>query len=208
MATRRCGYCRDYNHRADKCTVMSNQIAAVRAHVYGERMAIHDILTRNGYGVGCILEGPDGVVYTIRSLRDSLRSPVSNYVEWRNIKYQKSVRSTLKSVSGIRHHNGDAGDLIRYDHQSHLYIYMNPLNDLNGYNYGVISLGKLSDPPNNPLINREFDYYNNRHVKVLSPSSDTDMTEQDFMESFRLHERLGKDDRGYGKIVLPLKPTT
>lgn len=210
MNSRRCGYCRSGNHRSDKCNEKINQITAVRRHFYHERAALHKIMIDNGMGVGSMLQMYNGELCVVRSLRDSFDTWNNSFLEWRNIKYQKSVRAFLRSYSGINHSPDVSVDhsFVRYDPYSHFYIVCSPINDLSSNVYGTVCMSALPNPPpENAYVKKQMNdlYYRERSVKILSPSDETDIVDREFFNKpFRIHERLGKDKAGNSLLVDPI----
>lgn len=212
MSERRCGYCRSGNHRADKCEILKGQRYAIQRHQYGEKVALHQLMLRNGIGVGAILDFAHGddkpQVHVIRSMKENFNHYNNNFLEYRPIKYQKSVRSVLKSYTGINHSPEQKdNDFVRWDHQLAFYVIASPMDNLRETNYGIIALCKLQHPPlDNPWHSEaRNNYYAERSAKILSPSDETDIDEREyFSEPFIIHTRLGKDSRGYGIKVNPL----
>lgn len=209
MAYRACGYCRVAGHRSDRCTVRLNQIEAMRRHVYAEKVALHRILLDNGYGVGAIIQSNGDSPMVIRSLKETFLNHNNIFIEYRNIKYRKSVRSYLKSYSGVNHSPDFVdGDFTRFENMGHLYILASPLDDLSDTNYGIIAISRLDKKPeSNPHASVLDSYYSQRSVNLLAPSNETDIDERAlFMEPFRIHERLGTVN-GRAKIVTPMPPS-
>lgn len=205
---RNCGYCRESGHRADKCRIKEEQIISIRLHLYNERAALHNIMLENGLGVGAIIRPPGQEPHVIRSVADSLKAYANHFIEWYNIKYERSVRSSLKSYSGINHNPQFINNkYVRFNNQTGFYIVCSPLSNLANDTYAVISFCALANPPlNNPqsMLDKNS-YYGSRSCEILSPSDSTDVDNNMFMEQFRLHSRLGKSRDGYGVAVMPLQ---
>lgn len=201
-----CGYCRGFGHRSNKCEVKNEQITAVRKHVYLEKVALHKLLLKNGLGVGAILGGDRHSPHVIRSLKEIFLDYNNSFVDFSNVKYKKSVRSYLKSYTGIRHHDMSPATSetgwLRYTDMSYLYLICSPLDNLAHSTYEVFSLSDLKYPPSHGATSG---YYAGSSINVLDPSEETDINEtDDFYKKFALHIRLGETPEGRTLFVDPI----
>lgn len=211
MGGKLCGYCRELGHNARVCHHKAAQILGIRRHVAGERRALHDLLVLNGYGVGAILQtttyGGKQEQYVITTMNDVVTDNFENMVDWRIHKYRKSVRSSLRSWTGVNHlgHEAD-GYFITFHNADRVYLSCRALNDMSRKAYAMVYLSKL---PNPPLWTKDVKpgFYAAEHTEVICPSHDSDVDPSLYLRPYRLHERLGKDDRGYGITVNPVMPT-
>lgn len=209
MSDRLCGYCRQGGHTANKCELKNGQIHDILAHAAGERKYMHDLLLRNGYGIGAILRAKSDYtgeekIYVIRS-HENLFMYVSMY-DQRNIKYEKGVRVTLNSASRVRHSmRVTNGHFLRYYHLDRLLIPCSPIDDLASSTFCNVAIGMLAHRPDNYRAGYESDYYSRRHANIECPSDETDIDERAYMSPIYIPERLGKSPSGDRKLMTPIK---
>lgn len=212
MSSRLCGYCRETGHNASKCERKQWQIDSILRHAAGERKAFHDLMLRNGIGLGTILRHTDyGATssreYVVTSMKDIITERFDALTEYRIHKYKKSTKVTLRSWTGINHiaHEPD-GFYINMQHVDRIYLTARPLDDMSSNIYLMLYVSKLDHRPEWASRVDYSRYYSAEPAQILCASSDTDMTDEDFLHPVRIAERLGKDQRGYGLMLKPYFP--
>lgn len=186
MSDRLCGYCRKPGHVKGKCDVRLLQIETLRKHIGSQRKLAQQILLANGIGVGAIVAGYD--YWTGEEHPCIVPSLQINqeYIDWRNVKYKKQVRSTV-SVYGIDIPENKLDGLIRYIPKNKITVPVYKMSDMSCTMTAYFSLDRLPVQIVRPA-KTGWDYH--RHSEVISPSSDTDVTDEYLLEQFALNERL------------------
>ena len=209
MGDRQCGYCREYNHNQSVCRVRLSQIEAVRRHVGGERLRQVQLLIASGYGSGAIVEAydyhsGDYVNCIISDPNECIHSYFGNYLEYRNVKYKKTVRTILKSASGYYPETPNGcDDLIRYQHVAYININVMPLHDMSRNITASICITTLDRSLLHPTLkdyNRPL-YSWDRPSKLLSPSNDGQPDMGRVLRDFQSHDRLDKKVHGWKPIA-------
>lgn len=201
MSDRLCGYCRGLGHNASKCNKRLDQIEIIRRHVGSQRKLAQEILLANGVGPGAIVEGMDA--WTGETV-PCLVSSIQNYeslTEYQNIKYKKTVRSTLIFLGDEVPESSH--DLVRYRKRAKISILAYTLADPSKSLTATFLLDKLQNPIVKlfPHTYRGWEY--NKHSEVLSSTADTEVDMEDIMMPFQIHERLSLKKEG-ANIVTPI----
>ncbi len=166
MSERRCGYCRDYGHTANKCVAKESLRQAIAHHVLNERRRQSEILTAAGFGVGAIIcDGNDeSKLFLIENHNHTTRR--NDLFDYRQVKYSKEVRITLQSFTGELH--GPKENLLNVN--------------INNRNYTLISatyMGNMTEAEcfeitrdQVGLTNSVYGYSWYSKCKLVSPSYD------------------------------------
>lgn len=208
--SRHCGYCREIGHTSNICRQRLGQIDAIRYHASRERKAVHDMLLRNGLGIGAIIRqkyyGDAGKECVITSLKDSVIEGWDNLVEYSIVKYRKSVRSRLRSWTGIQH--ADTTDLVSYVNVNRMYIRCRSLEDMTDNTYAIFYMSELPQPPEWAAAQKEKPgfFMVGSSSEILCPSDETDVIAEDFMRPVMIHDRLGKSASGHTRWDRPYPP--
>lgn len=212
MSSRLCGYCREVGHNAGKCERKQWQIDSILRHTAGERKAFHDLLLRNGIGLGAILRHreygtADSREYVVTSMKDCVSDRFDALVEYRIHKYKKSTKATLRSWTGVNHITGEPdGYYVNRANVDRIYLTARPFDDMSSNVYLMMYVSRFDHKPEWASRVDISRYYSGEPAQILCPSSDTDMTDEDFLQPVRIAERLGKDQRGYGLMMKPYFP--
>lgn len=195
--TKRCGYCRNVGHTKPNCEVMKYKIDMIKRFMPFERRNVLNLLAQNGYGDGAIVgayswrKGRDVSVMLTNDLINTFGTEPSRYIEYRQVKYCKRVRVTLKTFSGIppEGYSEEKSD-------NELLLYFTPSIYVSGMN--------LEDPSEtvecavfyNSLDNvtsarakTNHGFLWERPCQLLSPSYELKIEEVD-TKTCHLHERL------------------
>lgn len=196
MTDRRCGYCRIEGHTRAKCEILAWQKDTILKVVPQGRKWLHDRLINAGIGVGAIVRVADNwsgeKVEAIIPTMDFFRYETG-------IAYRKRRRlSSVQAIFGLCNKEYRIPDMPvegkygsyqadylrltpRYDHRIPVY----KLSDMGETLYGLIitdtlERGGLYEPADTSW----------REVELVSPSHDTDATDDMFLHGVPLHERI------------------
>lgn len=210
---RACGYCREIGHTQNKCERKRWQIESILRHTAGERKGLHDLLLRNGIGVGAIFRqnswGQEKE-YVVTSMRNTIPDSFDAVVEYRIHKYKKSVRATLRCWTDGKHLAGEPdGYFIQRSHIDRIYVGCRDLNDMGSSQYCMFWVTKLEVRPEwtSKMVGQYYGYGGGEQPTILCPSSETDLADSDFMGKTRLHDRLGDNPLSGNNLWDPIMPS-
>lgn len=203
MSDRLCGYCRKTGHTKNKCDIRLSQIETIRRHVGEQRLLAYKILHANGIGPGAIVTGNDyWTGEEVPCIVPSVK-PSNHYIDWRPVKYKKSVKSSLITYDAnpektVESHDG----LVRYIIKNKIYITGYKLSDPSVTMNICFFLDRLPVKVVTHLPTRGWEY--DKPSTLLSPSDCFEIDNEELMEPFTLHERLALDKGA--TLVRPIIP--
>lgn len=185
MSSRKCGYCRDVGHMSNVCPVRLGQIDDIKRHYVGERRALHEMVVRDGLGIGSIFKMKDYAdnmfICTIRSHNSIVDN--NSFIDSRDMRYMKSTRITYNAYSRVKHTNSEESRFNHYSERAWFYLVINPLDNMARNMY--MSVGIATREDGTSYINYQFS-----NIEMLSPSNDTDMNSDMYYRPYYLPRRL------------------
>lgn len=183
MSDRLCGYCRQPGHTSAKCNVLNDQVEFILRFTGTQRKVMHRALLSRGAGVGAIVTYRDywsganreGLIPTHDFLKQY------SFVDYKKLKYKKSVRATLSCYGEIPTIPDHLTDYIRIVHRGRIDVPVYRLSDMSETAVACISIN-----PNEKVQAWEYRY----NSEVLSPSEDTDVTDDILRGHVHIHDRL------------------
>lgn len=190
---RKCGYCREYNHDKSKCPTLKAEITSIRKYVPAELWSIHNAIVKAGFGLGAIVQVTDWAGKEKICIIDDLNFDIgySQIIDYRIIKYSKRVRTLLKNFSGLNRDFAGIPANVQFAEKSEISIpVLDPSNTASRL-YATFTRHSLG------ITNAAPIYSWSDPAKLMSPSYESNMTYQDFIDrSIHLHDRLivGRND--------------
>lgn len=180
MSDRLCGYCRGSGHNRSNCLALKDQIDLIRRTVPAQRRAVHEFLIKIGAGTGAIVsvynyfnDGPTLAVIPSLNVFESYGP-----VEYKNIKYEKSVRSTFTIMPGTDVKSEYAASFIRKKIAKTISVPCYMLEDM--------SRTLRATFPTMPEYRSSYE----RYSEIMSDSHDSDAQDSTFLDKIALHPRL------------------
>lgn len=198
--TKRCGYCRNIGHTKPNCPVMQYKIDMIKRWLPFEKRNILNLLAENGYGDGAIVsayswrKSADVSVMLTNELLNQISVYSSRFIDYRQVKYCKRVRVTLKSFTGL---TPEGYDEEKSNNEMNMYfipsVYaggMNLEDPSENIDCAVFynSLEKLTSSRTKTVQSFMWE----RPCQLLSPSYDIKIDESLLNQPYNMHERLQK----------------